>query len=86
MADEQPDSAVAALALLAGLSVAELEAQRRALLGDQRSIEQLDGAELGRFALICGALRSKLPAEKRAKPGRAAAKPLRKSDDMVADL
>ena len=92
MADEkpdspaQPDSPTAALALLAGLSVAELEAQRRALLGDQRSVDQLDGEQLGRFALACGALRARLPAAARQKPGRASSRAVRKSDDMVADL
>ncbi len=55
---------------------AQLDAERRALLGDSRSVDRLEGPALQRFFEICGALR----AMKRArgdispKPGKASRK------------
>src|SRR5260370_148820 len=46
-------------------SPAQLEAERRALLGDSRSVDQLDSAQLARFVALCAAHRAALPASGR---------------------
>lgn len=66
------------------LSESALEAERRSLLGDSRSVDQLDGTSLQRFVQICGDLRAlkRAKGEIPPKPGKAS----RKKSLDVADL
>ena len=62
---------------------AQLDAERRSLLGDSRSPDRMTGDELARFVEVCGQLRAlkRAKGEIPAKPGRA----VRKTIDL-ADL
>lgn len=62
-----------------------LEAERRALLGDSRSVDQLGGDALARFVVLCALIREALPASAKARPGKPG-RGLKKSDDLLADL
>ena len=62
----------------------ELEAERRALLGDARSVDRLDGPQLRRFVGVCELLRQLARAAGEVAP-RPGAKPRVQGLD-VADL
>lgn len=68
----------------AGPTEAQLDAERRALLGDSRSVDALDGPALQRFIAICGTLRAMKRArgEVAPKPGKAN----RKAQIALVDL
>lgn len=55
------------------LTEAQLDTERRALLGDQRTPDQLPGPQLQRFVEVCGLLRAMKRArgEVADRPGRA---------------
>lgn len=55
------------------LTEAQLDTERRALLGDQRTPDQLPGPQLQRFVEVCGLLRAlkRARGEVADRPGRA---------------
>lgn len=61
------------IATAAPQTEAQLEAERRTLLGDQRTPDQLPGPQLQRFVEVCGLLRAMKRArgEVADRPGRA---------------
>ncbi len=63
------------------LTEAQLNAERRSLLGDQRSVDKLEGPALQRWVEVCGLLRAMKRARGEIAPR--AGKALRKTLDIT---